>query len=68
MCFDLELLAILWAHQRFQSTLMGHVQIFLDNMTVVYYLNKQGGTEIWGTPAIDVFNTAKNKKQRGLRP
>lgn len=41
----LELLAIFWACQRFQSSLRGKViQVFSDNMTVVYYLNKQGGT------------------------
>lgn len=41
----LELLVILWALQRFTPQLKGHtVRVLLDNMTAVYYLNKQGGT------------------------
>lgn len=41
----LELRAILWALQKFQSQLSGHtVQVLSDNTTAVYCLNKQGGT------------------------
>lgn len=39
----LELLAIFWALQRFRSHLTGKVVQISDNMTVVSYLNKQGG-------------------------